>query len=262
MIKPRLSIVIPTLNEEQGLPLLLNDLRAIDASPGFLEVLVVDGGSRDSTRAIAEEFGARVLSAPLSRGGQLQTGFLASQGQMLWFLHADSRVDSTCWEALELLWEVAVGAIRREAGDAPVPLGFRIIARVMNLRSCFTCIATGDQGIFVARELIEQIGGVPEQPLMEDVEISLRLRRSHRHLPACEHRDFSQALGAEWSCANHLADAAAEVCLCAWRFRGIAFREVLQTRKSRDALSLRDLFRVSLVLNPVIGMGTGCFHTW
>ena len=58
-----------------------------------------------------------------------------------------------------------------------MPLGFRIIARVMNLRSCFTCIATGDQGIFVARELIEQIGGVPEQPLMEDVEISLRLRR-------------------------------------------------------------------------------------
>ena len=178
MIKPSLSIVIPTLNEEQGLPLLLKDLRAIDTSPGFLEILVVDGGSRDNTREIAEEFGARLLIAPPSRGGQLQTGFLASQSQMLWFLHADSRVDSTCWEALEpLVGSPGWGRFDVRLGDAPVPLGFRIIARVMNLRSCFTCIATGDQGIFVARELIEQIGGVPEQPLMEDVELSLRLRR-------------------------------------------------------------------------------------
>ena len=178
MIKPRLSIVIPTLNEEQGLPLLLKDLRAIDTSPGFLEIMVVDGGSRDNTRAIAEEFGARVIVSPPSRGGQLHAGFSASQSQMLWFLHADSRVDSTCWEALEpLVGSPSWGRFNVRLGDAPMPLGFGIIALVMNLRSCFTCIATGDQGIFVARELIERIGGVPEQPLMEDIELSLRLRR-------------------------------------------------------------------------------------
>ncbi len=142
------------------------------------DIIVVDGGSQDDTRAMAQKFGARVLITEASRGGQLQAGFLASRGETVWFLHADTRVDAETWKALEPQIGAPVwGRFDVRLGDEPVPSAYRIIASVMNSRSRLTCIATGDQGIFAARALLEQIGGVPNQPLMEDIELSLRLRR-------------------------------------------------------------------------------------
>lgn len=175
---PILSIVIPTLNESDSLSVLLEDLERVALRRMPSEIIVVDGGSRDDTRAMAQKFGARVLIAEASRGGQLQAGLLASRGETVWFLHADSRVDAEICEALEpQIGEPVWGRFNVRLGDEPVPLGCRIIASVMNVRSRLTCIATGDQGIFAARALLEQIGGVPNQPLMEDIELSLRLRR-------------------------------------------------------------------------------------
>ncbi len=157
---------------------MLEDLKRVAAESTPNEVIVVDGGSRDDTCAIAQEWGAHVLITKPSRGGQLQAGFLASSGRTIWFLHADSRVNSENWLALEPLIGAPVwGRFNVRLGDEPVPLEFRIIASAMNSRSRLTCIATGDQGIFAARDFLERIDGVPNQPLMEDIELSLRLRR-------------------------------------------------------------------------------------
>ena len=113
MTEPRLSIIIPTLNEGGHLPGLLADLRRVDTEPGLSEIIVVDAGSQDETLAIAREFGVRVLSSVPSRGGQLNAGHLASEGRMLWFLHADTRLGSTVWEALKpLVGEKSVGPIQ------------------------------------------------------------------------------------------------------------------------------------------------------
>lgn len=188
MERPRLSIVIPTLNEAEILAVLLEDLKHLSFEQTPSEIIVVDGGSSDDTRAVAQRFGAKVLITEPSRGGQLQAGYSASRGGLLWFLHADSRVGSESWQALESQIGAPVwGRFNVRLGDEPVPLEFRIIASVMNARSCLTCIATGDQGLFVARNLLEMIGGVPNQPLMEDIELSLRLRRlaPPTCLPAC-----------------------------------------------------------------------------
>lgn len=178
MSRPRLSIVIPTLNEAQHLPRLLQDLAHANLDRESAEVIVVDAGSTDRTRETAVESGVCVITSNPGRGVQLDVGVRASHAAMLWFLHADSRVTIEAWDALQTLVGYPVwGRFDVQLGDAPGCVALRMIARSMNLRSRLTCIATGDQGIFVARELIEQIGGVPRQPLMEDIELSLRLRR-------------------------------------------------------------------------------------
>ncbi len=168
---PKISIVIPVLNDAQALGRVLADLAATPA-----ELLVVDGGSTDGSDALAEAGGARLLRAPPGRGGQLAAGIAAARGDWLWLLHADTRVTSDC-----------IVEILRIAASAPGWGGFdvcmrdsyplRLVAAAMNLRSRLTGICTGDQGIFVHRRLLESIGGMPRQPLMEDIEISRCLRR-------------------------------------------------------------------------------------
>lgn len=178
MNRPRLSIVIPALNEAAHLSELLQDLTRLMRDSGPADIIVVDAGSRDGTREIALASDARVIASIPSRGAQLDAGVRASRAPMLWFLHADSRVTREAWDALQSLLELPVwGRFDVQLGSAPGTLALRSIARAMNLRSRLTCIATGDQGLFVSRCLLEQIGGVPRQPLMEDIELSARLRR-------------------------------------------------------------------------------------
>ncbi len=180
----RLSIIIPTLNEAENLRVLLGDLAQLQQRHTPIELIVVDGGSQDGTCEIARQHGACVLTCAPSRGGQLQAGHLASRGELLWFLHADSHVSAEVWDALTALIGKRVwGRFDVRLGHAPVPLGFRVLAWMMNLRSRLTCIATGDQGIFADRTLLAEAGGVPNQPLMEDIALSLRLRRLAP--PAC-----------------------------------------------------------------------------
>ncbi len=180
-----LDIVIPVLNDARSLSVLLDDLRRINRDARVnLKVIVVDGSNCDETRSLTEAWGGRWLATRPGRGGQLQAGLLAGRGQTVWFLHADSRVDADVWRALQpLIGERVWGRFDVRLGDEPVAPGLRLIARMMNLRSRLTCIATGDQGIFAARALLEEAGGVPEQPLMEDIELSRALR--HLAPPVC-----------------------------------------------------------------------------
>ena len=131
-----------------------------------------------ASHSIAAERAERVLTAPRGRASQLAAGIAVSAGDWLWLLHADSRVDPAAWHALQ--GAVATpGAcwgrfdVRLDGTDA----AFRLIERLMNLRSRWTGICTGDQGIFVRRGALTAIGGMPQQALMEDIELSKRLKR-------------------------------------------------------------------------------------
>lgn len=170
----RISVVLPVLDEASGIAEHLASLALLRARGA--EVIVVDGGSCDGTPAIAMPYADRVMSAPRGRARQMNAGAAASIGDVLLFLHADTRVpvdaDRFIFDAL------AQGATWgrfdvRIAGRSPM---LPVIGAMMNLRSRLTGIATGDQAIFVRREAFEAIGGFPDQPLMEDIELSRRLK--------------------------------------------------------------------------------------
>ena len=174
-----ISIVIPALDEAPNLERLLPDLRARFSAA---EVVLVDGGSADATVATAARFPeVRLLASPRGRARQMNTGARAARGDVLLFLHADTRLPDGALPAVE----AAVSAPGVVAGrfdvrfDNPRPV-FRMIAWFMNQRSRWSGIATGDQAIFVCREDFETLGGYPEIPLMEDVELCRRLKRRGR----------------------------------------------------------------------------------
>lgn len=190
----RLSIIIPALDEADTLPGLLDDLQAFRRQGH--EVLLVDGGSADTTIETAGPRVDRVIRAARGRAVQLNRGARAAQGEVLWFLHADSRVSAGSAEAIETHCRASRPWGRfdvRLSGDAWL---FRVIERMMNLRSCLTGIATGDQGIFVLSEVFRRVDGFPEIALMEDIALSRRLRRLAR--PACLHAPRLQTSSRRW----------------------------------------------------------------
>jgi len=179
-VSAALSIVIPTLDEAAGLEARLRALQPLRAAG--CEVLVVDGGSRDGTPALAAPLADVVLRAPRGRGVQQNAGARAARGAHLLFLHADTALPEGAAGAIE------AALARRGWGRFDVEIEsrhplVRLTARLMNLRSRATGIATGDQAIFVRRELFLAAGGFPEIPLMEDVALSTALCRTGR--PAC-----------------------------------------------------------------------------
>ncbi len=172
---PTLSIIIPALDEAEALPRLLEQLAP--ARERGAEIIVVDGGSQDDTVALAEAGGARVVQAERGRARQLQAGIDASSGEALWLLHADSDIDP--FSDQHIVWNLA--EYGRLWGWFSLRLAstqwlLRVVARAINVRSRLSGIATGDQGIFVLRTALARIGGLPMQPLMEDVELCVRLR--------------------------------------------------------------------------------------
>jgi rSAM/selenodomain-associated transferase 2 len=177
----RLSVVLPVVDESARLGRRLAELRAM---PGIDEVVVVDGGSRDDTPAIAHAApGVRLISAPRGRGTQMNAGARAASGDVLLFLHADTAPppDTAAWVA-HALRDAAVVAgafrIRTVADDGPNWLG--PLLRLADLRSRWSRLPYGDQAVFVRRAAFERVGGFPDQPLMEDIELARRLRRVGR----------------------------------------------------------------------------------
>jgi rSAM/selenodomain-associated transferase 2 len=181
MPDPHLSIVVPTLNEADTVGDLLRDL-APWRSLGD-EVILVDGDSRDATREIAAPLVDRLLTSRPGRAAQMNTGAAASAGGLLWFLHADSRVAPAARDALRVRIDAGARWGRFDVRLSGRAWPLRLVERTMNLRSCLTGIATGDQGIFVERRLFEAVGGFPDIALMEDIGLSKRLKRTAP--PAC-----------------------------------------------------------------------------
>ena len=183
-----LSIIIPVLNEESVLPDLLIRLGSLRAKGA--EVLVIDGGSDDRSVEFAEPLADKVLSAPPGRAGQMNLGAARARGRMLVFLHADSNPAPDWCESLHSISALtpdwceslhSISALTPDWGFFPVRFvrsGFvmSMIAWFMNQRSRLSAICTGDQSLFVRRDLFERIDGFADQPLMEDIDISRRLR--------------------------------------------------------------------------------------
>ena len=171
-----LSIVIPALDEAAGIGATLALLAPLRAAGH--EVIVVDGGSGDGTPDLARPLADRVLGAPRGRASQMNAGADAASGDVLLFLHADTRLPPGAERAV--LEGLAASGARWGRFDVRIegrhPL-LRLVAWLMNRRSRLTGIATGDQAIFVARDAFAAIGGVPPLALMEDVELSRRLKR-------------------------------------------------------------------------------------
>jgi rSAM/selenodomain-associated transferase 2 len=173
----RLSIIVPALDEAAGIGAALAALAPLRAAGH--EVIVVDGGSRDRTVALARSFADRVLVAPRGRASQMNAGADAAAGDVLLFLHADTRLPAGADRA------VLDGLAASRAGwgrfDVRIDGRHRLLALVawlMNRRSRLTGIATGDQAMFATRAAFAAAGGFPAQPLMEDVELSARLKRA------------------------------------------------------------------------------------
>jgi len=174
----KISVIVPTLNEEKRIGGALARLSAA----GFHETLVVDGGSTDRSRdLVRQSFGARLLEAPRGRAIQMNAGARAATGDVLLFLHADVALPVDARESIALALadpRVVAGAFRtwHVADDGRRAYWLHLA----DLRSRYTGLPYGDQALFVRRESFEQAGGYPEQPLMEDIELSRRLRRLGR----------------------------------------------------------------------------------
>jgi rSAM/selenodomain-associated transferase 2 len=176
----RLSIIVPVLNEAQDIAAFLAPLQAL-RELGH-EVIVVDGDSSDSTAAAAHPLADHVVASPRGRAIQMNCGARIGSGDALIFLHADTQLPDNAPGLIEkALMHHAWGRfdvkIAGRSGWLPV------IAAMMNLRSRLTGIATGDQAIFVNRAAFDAVGGYPNQPLMEDIELSKHLKRIGP--PAC-----------------------------------------------------------------------------
>lgn len=170
----KVSIVIPVLNEAARIGAALSSL-APYRGQGH-EVIVVDGGSSDDTAAIAEQYADSVLRSETGRAVQMNRGIESARGDVILFLHADTRLPADALSAVIRVIEDGYFWGRFNVRLSGSHLLFRIIENMMNLRSCITGIATGDQAIFVSRESIDIVGGYPRLPLMEDIVFSRRLR--------------------------------------------------------------------------------------
>lgn len=167
----KLSIIIPTLNEASRIESLLAQL-----SDENVELIVVDGGSDDQTVQRASVH-AKLIHSSAGRALQMNTGAAIASGDWLWFLHADTQLSQPLNTYVDEITQSSSvwGRFTVRLDDARFI--FRVIERLMNARSCFTSVATGDQGLFVDRRLFDELGGYPELPLMEDVALSKRLRK-------------------------------------------------------------------------------------
>jgi len=195
-----IAVIIPVLNEARC----IGQTLAHTVRLGFDELVIVDGGSVDTTCAIVESFAGldpfatehispqsatrvRLLTAPPGRARQLNAGAAASRCDVLLFLHADTQLPANARQTVStaLSDQARIGGRFNVRFDSPCLMA-QVIATLMNLRSRLSGIATGDQAIFVRRDVFERIGRFAEIPLMEDIEFTGRLHRAGPVVPLSE----------------------------------------------------------------------------
>jgi rSAM/selenodomain-associated transferase 2 len=224
---PMLSIIIPVVNEQETIAKSLAALQPLRRRG--VEVIVVDGGSTDATLALARPLADLTLSAPLGRASQMNAGARRAQGEHLLFLHSDTLLPEQAVEQIS-------GALNQSGRvwgrfdvrlDSPLRL-LSVVAFMMNRRSRWTGIATGDQAMFVQRQAFERVGGFPEIALMEDIVLSKSLKRLSP--PVCL-RAYVKTSGRRWE-----QNGALSTILLMWRLRAAFFFKA-------DPLSLAERYR-------------------
>jgi rSAM/selenodomain-associated transferase 2 len=189
-----LAVIVPVLDEAAGIAATLQSLAPLRQRGA--QVIVADGGSRDDTMLLARPWADQVLAGPRGRARQMNAGAAAASADVLLFLHADTRLPDQA-DALVLQGLAGSGAdwgrfdVRIVGRSGLLP----VVATMMNWRSRWTGIATGDQALFVRRAAFDAVGGFPDQPLMEDIELSRRLKR--RTPPLCLHQRVATS-GRRW----------------------------------------------------------------
>lgn len=212
----KISIIIPALNEAANLPALLAQLAPLHQRGA--QLIIADGGSDDGSPELLADL-AQWLLAPRGRARQMNAGAAQATGEVLWFVHADSQLPEQadalitaaladgqhCWGRFDL----------RISGR---PWLLKVVAQLINWRSRLTGIATGDQGIFVLRSTFESLGGFADLPLMEDVELTSRLRKISQ--PACI-RERLTTSGRRWETRGLW-----RTIFLMWRLRWAYWRDV------------------------------------
>ena len=172
-----ISIIIPTLNEADTITTTLSTI----TNEEQVEIIVVDGGSKDATVYLAKSYGVKVLTTAPSKARQMNAGAKIASGEILLFLHADTQLPKHFAESIIS----AVSDTGAVAGAFQICIdsdakGLRFIERVANWRSRHLQAPYGDQGIFVTKSLFHEIGGYPDMAIMEDYELIRRLRQKGR----------------------------------------------------------------------------------
>ena len=181
---PKLSVIVPTLNEADGIVPFLQALQVLRERG--TEIILVDGGSMDGTPELARPFADQILASPCGRARQMNAGAAIARGRALLFLHADTCLPEHADRLILAAIDDAPGSADWGRFDVLIEgrsPSLKLVSRMMNLRSRVSCIATGDQAIFVSRSAFSAVGGYLEQPLMEDIELSRRLKKIGP--PAC-----------------------------------------------------------------------------
>ncbi len=183
----QLSIIIPALNEADEIVATLSALQNMRSAGA--EVILVDGGSSDTTLQLAAPLVDRVLTSAKGRAIQMNAGAAIATAPVLLFLHADSILPTDAQQHIQRAVKDGYAWGRFDVDIRGQHIMFHVIGWFMNQRSRLTGVATGDQALFVTRDAFNQVGGFPEQPLMEDIEMCARLKRAakktHRGRPAC-----------------------------------------------------------------------------
>jgi uncharacterized protein len=179
-VRPKISVIIPTLNEGDTIASTLKHL-SIAADSEVIEVVVVDGGSQDQTTEVAQSCGATVIHTQLGRAQQMNTGAKAASGEILLFLHGDTRLPEDFADQIQQILASPVtiaGAFQLKIEGSQV--GLRWVEWGVNWRSRYLQFPYGDQAIFLKAETFFQVGGFPDLPIMEDFELVQRLRQMGR----------------------------------------------------------------------------------
>ncbi len=170
----KITIIVPVLNEEKSIPATLQALASLQP----YETIVVDGGSQDRTRDVAAACGVKITVAERGRARQMNRGAQEATGEVLLFLHADTRLPASAFADID----GALSDPRYVGGRFDVALDgshwmLPVVARLISYRSRVSKIGTGDQALFVRSEVFQRVGGFPDIPLMEDIAFCRALKR-------------------------------------------------------------------------------------
>ncbi|MBI4064582.1 MAG: TIGR04283 family arsenosugar biosynthesis glycosyltransferase [Elusimicrobia bacterium] len=175
----KISVIIPTRNEEINIALAIHYLRTT-SDRNTTEIIVVDGQSSDRTIDIAQGLADKVIRAVcLGRAAQMHEGALSANGDLLLFLHADTQLPANWQERLNEVWapdNKTIATAFRLGFDSERPF-FRFLASVANWRTSWTCVPHGDQSISIQKDIYFRVGGFPPVPIMEEYFLFKKLRR-------------------------------------------------------------------------------------